>query len=94
MEVESEYIKVLINESIKFSNKLSFSPHSEYLSIKQYVDNLPNTEKIYNFQLGNKEGNPKYVQGPYDSDEFALKVIKKLQNSGAEFTTMTVIKPF
>ena len=94
MPVAAEYIKKLINESIKFASQFNFKPHPSYTSIKRYVDNLPDTEDIYDFQLGDKEGNPLYIQEPYDSDEFAFEVTEKLQNSGAEFNTMMLMKQY
>ena len=94
VESKPEYVKVMINECINFSNRFNFSPCDEYSTIKQYVDNLPDATEKYDLQFGDKDGNPKYIQGPYDTDEFALEVIEKLQNSGATYSTMTLMRPF
>jgi hypothetical protein len=94
VSVEPEYIKILVNEAIRFACQFKFAPHSSYTSIKKYVDNLPDTEDIYHFQLGDKEGNPLYIQGPYDDDEFTFEVMEKLEHSKAKYNTVTLMKEF
>jgi|TARA_B110000503_G_C7093890_1_gene390659 hypothetical protein len=92
--VEPEYIKMLVNEAIRFASQFKFSPPSSYTSIKKYVDNLPDTKDTYNFQFGDKEGNPLYIQGPYDDDEFTFEVIEKLEHSKAQYNTVTLMREF
>ena len=92
--VEPEYIKILVNEAIRFASQFKFAPHSSYAPIKKYVDNLPDTENTYHLRLGDKEGNPLYVQGPYDNDEFAFEVIEKLEHSKAQYNTVTFMREF
>ena len=80
--VETDYALVhnIIYAGWEFAEEIGFKPHKDFLSTTQYMlDEDNETIPIIEIHCGDKDGIPLYVQGPFEDDAIANRIMSQLE---------------
>jgi len=84
MEIEMiDYALVhnIILSGVEFAEEYGFKPHKDFTSVTEFMLEEDNDDiELIEIECG-KDGKPMYVQGPYDDDVKANKIMKQLEHS-------------
>lgn len=76
-----EYACKLITEAVAYANQFGLQPHPDYHMASLIFQGVDATACSTEFSFG-REGEPFYVQGPYDSTERAAEILKAIGQPG------------
>lgn len=85
--IEADYVLAhnIIHAGWEFADEIGFKPHKDFLSITQFMLEEDNdTIPIIEIHCGHTDGKPIYVQGPFDDEATANRIVSILEkNLGA-----------
>lgn len=71
----------IILSAVEFAEEYGFNPHKDFTSVTEYMlEEDTDDIELMEIECG-KDGKPLYIQGPYDSDAKANKIMKQLEHS-------------
>lgn len=76
-------VKKLLEDVVEYALDLGFKPDPEYMKFKGFLRGIDKTECSETFTFG-KEGKPYYINGPYETVDESLKIVKQLERSCGE----------
>lgn len=78
IEIEPEFAKKLILETVQYANSIGIKPHNNYAKYKTVFADIEVTDTPTKFSFG-KDGKPFIVQGPNDSPSQIQSWMKALR---------------
>ncbi|MCA1758764.1 MAG: hypothetical protein LC658_03255, partial [Bacteroidales bacterium] len=71
----------IILSGVEFAEEYGFKPHKDFTSVTEFMLEEDSDDiELMEIECG-REGKPLYVQGPYDSDATANKIMKQLEKT-------------
>ena len=74
----------LVEGAIAFAQQFEIEPHADYRKVEPIWGDIDKSEFSEEFEFGDEEGKPRYVNGPYDSVMFQQQIREKLQTHAGE----------
>ncbi len=82
----TEYVLVhnIILAGVEYAEEYGFKPYKDYTSITQFMlEEDTDQIELIEIECG-KEGKPLFLQGPYESDASANKIVKQLEHTAGK----------
>lgn len=79
--IDCALVHNIILSGVEFAEEYGFKPHKDFTSVTEFMLEEDNDDiELIEIECG-KDGKPMYVQGPYDDDVKANKIMKQLEHS-------------